>query len=187
MVWIFRILAFLIGFASLWGVVFLVLTTYGWEKVWEARFGSPDLGTVQFEDFAKGPLPNQALACPNGVCRDGDRDIISLRYGLSVDELRIALLTALDQEDSLERVDDGKDPLRLRFVQRTRLLRFPDTIRVQLFSLDAQTTTIALYSQSQVGVDDFGINKARLQRWLSRLKQYELTGNISLLTDSLTG
>ena len=58
MLWLSRILTFLIGFGALWGVVFLVVTTYGWEKVWASIHGSPDLGAVEFEGLAKGPKPN---------------------------------------------------------------------------------------------------------------------------------
>ena len=174
MLWLSRILTFLIGFGALWGVVFLVVTTYGWEKVWASIHGSPDLGTVEFEGLAKGPKPNQALICPEGLCAEGASDRVSPVYTVGVEQLSAALTKTLEQEAGLERVDDGSDPLRMRYVQRTRLMRFPDTIRIQFYPLeDGAASTLALYSQSQIGTSDFGVNLQRANRWLGRLKDLE--------------
>lgn len=173
MKWLFRILAFLIGFAALWGVVFLILTTYGWEKVWEHQFGPADQGAVIFEDFAKGPKPNQALMCPFGICKESDVDKTSPIYNVSADKLKAGLIKALASEKSLKRVDDQSDPMRLRYVQRTRLMRFPDTINIQIFALGDDSSTLALYSTSLVGESDFGVNLQRANRWLSKIKQLQ--------------
>ena len=173
MIWLYRILAFLIGFAALWGVIFLVATTYGWEKVWPYFFGPADMGDVQFEELAKGPKPNQALVCPDGICKDEDRDRTSPIYALTAADLSAKFLTSLQSETSLERVDDKSDPLRMRFIQRSRLMRYPDTIRIQFFAMGEKTSTLALYSQSQIGTSDFGVNRARLNRWLRRLSEFE--------------
>lgn len=173
MTWLFRILTFFIGFAALLGVLFLVASTYGWEKLWEDTFGPADLGTIQFEDFTKGPKPNQALICPNGICDEKSRNHASPIYNLNIDDLQSQLLRSLENENSLTRVDDESIPHSLRFVQRTRQLRFPDTIRIQLYALGKEQSTIALYSQSQIGTSDLGVNLARLKRWLKRLEQFE--------------
>jgi uncharacterized protein (DUF1499 family) len=174
MIWLSRILTFLIGFGALWGVVFLVVTTYGWEKVWLSIHGSPDLGAVEFEGLAKTSKPNQALICPDNICADDGRDQVSPIYGTDVDTLRRALIRSLEQEIGLERVDDDSDPMRLRYVQRSRLLRFPDTIRIQFYPQDdGGSSTLALYSQSQIGSSDFGVNLQRANRWLNRLKDLE--------------
>ena len=168
-------LEFILGFALLWGVLYLVATTYGWHKIWVHAFGPADMGPVQFEELTKGPRPNQALVCPKGVCLDKDRDIVSPVYALSALQLRDVLLNALQKEEGLERVDDGSDPLALRFVARTRRLQFPDTVRVRFYNLNDDSATIAIYSQSQIGRSDFGVNLARVRRWLKRLKEFEKT------------
>ncbi|MEE9313188.1 MAG: DUF1499 domain-containing protein [Rhizobiaceae bacterium] len=173
MTWLFRILTFIIGFAALLGVLFLIASTYGWEKIWESTFGPADMGAIQFEDFSKGPKPNQALICPEGICNEDSRDRVSPIYLLSVDELRSKFLKALETEQDLTRVDDKTDPLSLRFIQRTAKLRFPDTIRIQFYALGDSRSTIALYSQSQIGSSDLGVNRARLKRWLLRLQQFD--------------
>ncbi|MEE9376096.1 MAG: DUF1499 domain-containing protein [Rhizobiaceae bacterium] len=174
MTWLFRALSFLIGFGTLLGVLFLVATTYGWEKIWESTFGPADKGEIQFEDFTKGPKANQSLICPAGICDEKSIDATSPIYNLSVLELHTKLLVSLEVERSLTRVDDKTDPLKLRFVQRTRRLRFPDTVTIQLFALGTNRSTIALYSQSQIGENDIGVNHARLLRWLKRLEMFEI-------------
>ena len=100
--------------------------------------------------------------------------LISPSSSVGVEDLSAALTQSLEGEASLERVDDGSDPLRLRYVQRTRLMRFPDTIRIQFYPLeDGAASTLALYSQSQIGTSDFGVNLQRADRWLGRLKDLE--------------
>lgn len=174
MIWLNRILTFLIGFGAVWGVAFLVVTTYGWEKVWTSISGSADLGTVQFEGLAKGPMPNQVLICPDGLCRDEDRDRASPIYAVDMTMLKTALEKSLEAEPGLMRVDDGSDASRLRYVQRSRLMRFPDTIRIKFYPRENGTgSTLALYGQSQIGSGDFGVNLKRANRWLNRLSGLE--------------
>lgn len=174
MIWLNRILTFLIGFVAVWGVAFLIVTTYGWEKVWTSVSGPADLGPVQFEGLTKGPKPNQVLICPDGLCNDKDRDRASPVYAVDMAMLKTALVKSLEEEPGLTRVDDGSDPRRLRYVQRSRLLRFPDTIRIKFYPLDDEPgSTLALYGQSQIGSGDFGINLERANRWLGRLGELE--------------
>ena len=174
MIWLSRILTFFVGFAALWFVVFLVVTTYGWEKVWISIHGNPDLGPIEFQGFAKTGKPNQALICPEDLCSSQGRNDVSPVYNLPPEGLRQEFEKSLAKETSLTRVDDGSNPAKMRFVQRSRLLRFPDTVRVEFLPVeDGTKSTLALHSQSQVGHNDFRVNIKRLRRWLGRLKQFE--------------
>jgi len=56
--------------------------------------------------------------------------------------------------------------LRLVLVQRSLIFRFPDTITVQVFPQTEGGSTLAIYSRSNYGRSDLGVNKARVQRWL---------------------
>ena len=170
------ILMFLVGFLSVLVLVFLVLTAWGWENVWTRSFGDPDLGAITFDGYRKGTRPNEALACPPGLCLSQGVDIVPPTYSVDADTLKRHLLVALRAEPSLELVDETGDPAQLRFVQRSRLLRFPDTIRVQFVPLGDDRSTLALQSQSQVGRSDLGVNRARIRRWLSYLKPFEAEG-----------
>jgi uncharacterized protein (DUF1499 family) len=56
--------------------------------------------------------------------------------------------------------------LRLVLVQRSAFFRFPDTITLQVFPLPDGTSTLAIYSQSNYGYGDFGVNKDRVHSWI---------------------
>lgn len=174
MIWFSRILTFLLGFFSLWGVVFLVVTTYGWEKVWYSIHGPADLGSVQFSNLSKISGRDQILICPDLICDETHRDQISPLYATDALTLRTAFIKILEQEPSLVRVDNNSDPLRLRYVQRSRLLRRPDTISVRFYNFDSGTNaSLALYSRSHVAIPYLMENSKRAQRWLKRLKDLE--------------
>lgn len=57
------------------------------------------------------------------------------------------------------------------YVQRSRLMRFPDYISVAAVGRPEGGATVAVFSQSVYGKGDFGVNKARVDRWLSQLRE----------------
>ena len=148
------------------GAVFIL---YGREKSWEALFGSPDLGPVTFAALTKTSRPNQALLCPPDVCKAAQPDMVPPVYAVAVDDLRRSLRRIIDMEPRSERVAADATAHTERYLIRTNLMRFPDTIRVQFIDLGNNTSTIAIYAQAQIGYSDRGVNKARLQRWLQAL------------------
>ena len=56
-----------------------------------------------------------------------------------------------------------------RYIQRSALMGYPDTIVVHFFDLPDGRSTLALYSRSQLGHGDMGVNRARIERWLAKL------------------
>lgn len=158
---------------ALAAVLFFILKAYGFEKMWEVTSGPADLGPVAFDTLKKGPKPNQALICPRDLCRDQDRDDTAPVYDLTAGELKDALIQSLQAEEHLTRVDDDSDPLQIRYVQHTPLMRFPDTISVRFMPLGEKQSTIALYGRAQVGYSDMGNNLQRLKHWLARLSEHE--------------
>lgn len=148
------------------GVIFIL---YGREESWEALFGSPDLGPVEFATLHKTSRPNQALLCPVDVCKAETPDIIPPIYDVPVDKLRDAFRQIIDQEAHVKQVAADADRRTERYVIRTNLMRFPDTVRVKFIDLGNDTSTLAIYSQAQIGYSDRGVNKARVQRWLNAL------------------
>jgi len=152
---------------------FISLTLYGWDRVWLRVAGPADMGSVTFLTLQKTPKPNQALVCPTGYCVSSKIDIESPIYALSAQELRQRFINALSNEERLERVDNSEDSLKLRYVQRSKLMQFPDTIRLEFIAVDGERSTLAIYSQSQLGTSDFGVNLKRVKRWLNLLKEFE--------------
>lgn len=167
------VMATVLGLVLLVIVALLALTFYGWENVWERISGPPDLGTVTFLTLQKTPKPNQVLVCPTGYCVSAKIDLESPTYALSAQELKQRFMNAVEGKEQVQRVDDHKDELKLRYVQRTTWLKFPDTIRIEFIAIDAERSTLAIYSQSQIGSSDLGVNLERVKRWLKYLQSYE--------------
>ena len=123
---------------------------------------------LDLRTLRRAALPKDALAAPAGVGEarpDVAVPVFALSKGAFAEPLRavalaeprtrmVAAFPALDQ---------------MVFEQRTPVLGFPDTIRVQVVSLNDGVSAI-LYSRSRYGGWDVGVNRKRLRRWLARLE-----------------
>ena len=71
---------------------------------------------------------------------------------------------------------DGKvaaavqEPKQDIYVQRSAVFRFPDTIWVQPVALP-QGSSVIIYSRSNYGYGDFGVNRERVGLWLDLLRE----------------
>ncbi len=141
----------------------------GPERIW-ALFGPADLGPVSFETLKRRSSPNDALACPQDTCT-AKSDVAPPVFAVSAPDLQKAFTKVIASEPSVEQVASGDGGLTARYIQRTRIMRFPDTIVVRFIDLGDARSTIALYSRSQLGESDFGVNHARIERWLKKLSK----------------
>jgi uncharacterized protein (DUF1499 family) len=142
----------------------------GPEQVW-ALFGSADLGPIAFETVERRTSPNDALACPPDAC-NAKSDMTAPEYMVNAHDLRLAFGKMISSEPRLVAVDSDDAAMTDRYIQRSKLMRFPDTIVVRFFDRPQGRSTIALYSRSQLGKGDMGVNRARIERWLSNLDTY---------------
>ncbi len=175
MIWLTRILAFLFGFIAALIVLFSVATSYGWDRIWPSIVGPSDLGPVSFKGLKKDKPSNEALVCPLDLCEPDSIDFASPQYGVPPQRLRALLLESLELEPRLDRVDDESDPMKLRFVQYSARMKFPDTISVEVLTGPRDTSYLAVFSRSQLGQSDLGVNRARIERWLDRLRTFEVS------------
>lgn len=109
--------------------------------------------------------PNSYLVCPRDRCAAA-ADEEGPVYVVSATALRAGVRDILSAESRVELVGDEVDIFRLVFVQRSRIFRFPDTVTVQIFPLSDGTSALAMYSRSNYGRSDLGVNKARVRRWI---------------------
>ncbi|MGL4634717.1 MAG: DUF1499 domain-containing protein [Beijerinckiaceae bacterium] len=138
---------------------------------YEMVFGSPDLGPVDFETFTRSTRPNTALACPAGLCRNAKADFDPGVYNVSEEALRDAFTRhALAQPGVIPVYRHAQPglPTQDRYVQRSKLMQFPDTIDIRFIALSDNTSTLAIYSRSQIGHSDFGVNLARIRQWTQK-------------------
>ena len=156
-----------VGLATLVALAIVTFLAVGADRFWRI-FGEPDLGPVSFEELERRSTPNDALACPPELCR-ARVDVPTPLYPVPARALRLAFAKAIASEPRLSVVDANDSTLTDRYVQRSERLGFPDTIVVRLLDRPDGRSTLALYSRSQLGRSDLGVNRARIERWLARL------------------
>jgi uncharacterized protein (DUF1499 family) len=166
------------GLAMLAALLALALLLLGPARIWDL-FGPADLGPVDFARLERRSSPNDALACPEGMCGTARVDIVTPIFAMEARALRAAMTRALAAEPDLTRVAANADGLSERYVQRTRRLGFPDTIDLRYVDLPGGRSTIALYSRSKLGYGDLGANRARIERWLARLAGESSAGAVT--------
>ncbi|HEX3064959.1 MAG TPA: DUF1499 domain-containing protein [Dongiaceae bacterium] len=162
--WGSRLLWTLLAIALAFGIFQLI----GPERVW-ALIGPADLGPVSFETLQRRATANDALACPLNLCQ-AKADVTSPAFAIAAHDLRLAFGRAVADEPRLVKVDSDDSTLTERYIQRSRVMRYPDTIVVRFIDLPDGRSTIALYSRSQLGKGDLGVNLARIHRWLAALE-----------------
>jgi uncharacterized protein (DUF1499 family) len=137
------------------GVVLAVLVWRGSEPggiddLYHATVGGPDLGPVNFEN----------------LCRTARPDIVPPLYPVSAERLREIVAGIAREDPETQIVYSARWEDQDRYVARTRLMRFPDTINVRIIPIAADAATVAIYSRSQIGYSDMGANRKRIERWL---------------------
>jgi uncharacterized protein (DUF1499 family) len=158
-------------FAGLIAFVVLVLAAgqlHLLDTIYERLFGSPDLGPVAFGTVTRRTSGNDALACPPGICGSAKVDIRPPNYGQTAEMLRRSVRRYFASQGAVLVASDDAW-LHDRFVMRTLLLRFPDTVDVEIVPTDANHASLAVYSRSQIGRFDLGTNLRRLRALLEAL------------------
>jgi uncharacterized protein (DUF1499 family) len=126
---------------------------------------SADTTGVDFATLVRPSSPNTYLVCPKDRCAAAADEDGSI-YALPAAQLFERTRTVLAAEPRTELVQDQPEALRLVLVQRSFVFRFPDTITIQVFPLPDGGSTLAVYSRSNYGYGDLGVNKDRVRRWI---------------------
>ena len=159
-----------LGALALAGTV-LTMTPGARAWMWAALFGPPDLGAVDFRTLERPGTPNTWLVCPKGHCPGAVADAAPPVFAVAAPVLFAAVREAARADPLTQEVAADAAAGTLRFVARTPLMHYPDTVSVEVLEAGAERSTLALYSRSQIGRSDFGANGKRAERWLARLTQ----------------
>lgn len=134
------------------------------------RSGALDTPTREHVDpLAAAPpdRPNWALALPAGLDAAAAATIETPVYAGDP----VALLNIFDDAvlalPRVRRVAD--EPLAKTYVQRSALIGYPDYVSVRAVALGPGRASLAIYSRSVYGYSDWGVNAARVGRWLALL------------------
>jgi uncharacterized protein (DUF1499 family) len=150
-------------------LVAALLTTaiLGRERLLATVFGPVDLSPIDFRTLTRKPRPNQYLLCPSQYCA-ATPDAVSPVYAVPAPVLKDRWLTMLARQPRMVPIAVSADGLQYDFLQRSLLLRFPDTITVRFIPLGETQSTLAIYSRSHYGYADFGVNRRRVAAWLEK-------------------
>jgi uncharacterized protein (DUF1499 family) len=133
-------------------------------------FGPPDTRPVDFASLVRRTSPNDALACPEGLCRvkvDLITPALSVSTTDALSRLEAAMFARPEAATKVSETINGTVIQRVYLI-RTPLMRFPDVLQLRLEEKDGKTL-VALYSASQIGYGDQGANRARIEALLRSL------------------
>ena len=133
---------------------------------------SAETGAIDFATLVRSGHPNDALACPADLCT-AKVDFTTAPVALSAADLAAKVAAVLPTQPRTELISQsgpaGDGSVEFVLVQRTLVFRFPDTVNVLVRPVDAGHAHIAIYSRSNYGYGDFGVNLARVKDWLEKL------------------
>jgi uncharacterized protein (DUF1499 family) len=144
--------------------VFLI----GWDNTMRMLMPDPAPERVDFKTLAGHAAPNRYLACPHDYCA-GPPDRVSPDFDMSSTALRDRWMAMIAKQPRVTRTGADDTALQYDFVQRSRFFRFPDLITVRFIPLGENRSTLAVYSRSRYGREDFGVNRKRVEAWLAAL------------------
>jgi|APTNR8051073442_1049403.scaffolds.fasta_scaffold05503_3 uncharacterized protein (DUF1499 family) len=123
---------------------------------------------VDFATLTPTARPNNWLVAPESAVR-ASVDAIAPVFEVPPARLAKAWLAVVRAEPRTIIIAVSTDGLKVEASQRSRVFRFVDRISAQVFPMDADRSTIAVYSRSLVGYWDMRVNRLRIERWLNAL------------------
>ncbi|CAG9467860.1 unnamed protein product [Pedinophyceae sp. YPF-701] len=131
-----------------------------------------------FATFKPTWMPHKYLVAPTSLCTNASPNQVADVYeGVSPSSLRDAWKSMIAKQPRTTEEKSFPDVEQYCFIQRSAKMEFPDDIIVQFFDAQrfspdapAGSSTLAVYSCSEMGVGDMGVNKHRVKTWLAALK-----------------
>ncbi|MDA0369774.1 MAG: DUF1499 domain-containing protein [Proteobacteria bacterium] len=124
--------------------------------------------TMDLRSIERARSLNDALACSPGLCR-AKPEFESAIFLLGKKDLLDRARAVITAEPRTELIGKDIGLNQLVFVQRSASFGFPDTIWVQSADVD-QRTSVIIYSRSNYGYWDLGVNRDRVRDWLKKLE-----------------
>jgi uncharacterized protein (DUF1499 family) len=128
----------------------------------------PAASWIDFAALDSGRSTNRALACAPDICSGAISYSAAPEFSISAETLSG---TILKLEPSAEQRVEANGDIHLRWVAVTPAFRFRDDVDVLLRPVGKQTTRMAVYSRSRIGLADLGTNARRIDDLVERLRQ----------------
>jgi uncharacterized protein (DUF1499 family) len=120
---------------------------------------------VNFNKLSLPSTPNYYVVCQ--TC-DGKNQEKSPVYPVSMSQLEKAWQDLIAKQPRVTLLKS--QGAQYQYVQRSAFFRFPDIIDVEFIALSSERSSINIFSRSVYGYSDFGVNRKRVQQWVSALK-----------------
>jgi hypothetical protein len=126
--------------------------------------------TINFKDIKRRNRPNEYLVCPKDFCRRAIPDELSETYDVSSGELFTWFISLIESMPRTTILSKRNRHLVVEF--RSKLFQFSDLVDVLVIPVEADRSTLAIYSRSKLGYYDFNANQKRVKELLRRLDKY---------------
>ena len=132
------------------------------------KFDGKAAGLGSMTNFAQlenrnGPsvVSNEYIVAPRGVAPRA-RVVEAPSFAIPADKLFQVIESVMNSEPNIEFIDRDASNLRVEYVQRTPIFRFPDIITLMAVPQTSSSSSIAVHSYSIYGAGDLGVNKSRV-------------------------
>ena len=146
-----------------------VIAYVGREQALTLAFGAVKYEPIDFSNLTLGLKSNQFLVCRSDLCKVKPH-LVSPTYNFPVEVLMKRWVSMISKQIRIESGPIDTSLVQYDYIQRTALVRYPDSITVRFIALGNNRSTLAIYSRSHYGKSDFGVNEARIRAWLSALR-----------------
>lgn len=126
-----------------------------------------DLGFTDFDTLQPPDSPNNWLVAPADFAPSHPDETAPV-FDVPAERLARAWVLVV-KEQPRTNVAVSEDGLRVEAEQRSAVFGFVDRISARFVPLGPDRSTLIAYSRSEVGYWDLGVNRGRLQDWLSIL------------------
>lgn len=118
------------------------------------------------EDWHVDPEAAERTGRPNDylIAPGGDREPVVT--AMAPGEVLARLDVAATVEPGVERLAGAPEEGLVTYVQRSRLMGYPDAISLRAVP-EGDGARLTAWSRSRFGHSDLGVNRARVERWLS--------------------
>ena len=123
---------------------------------------------IDFKTLTLNWKPNQFLVLPAGYPAAAKPHRASPVFAAAPGDVLAALKAVALAEPRTTVSSEGASQIEL--VQRSKLFGFPDFITVESVATAPGRSALAIYSRAKLGIRDFGVNRARIERWLTALE-----------------
>jgi uncharacterized protein (DUF1499 family) len=126
---------------------------------------------TNFATLVRSSSPNSRLIAPVAAAAAVQADAVAPVLEVPAARLAEAWSTIVRAQPRTRVIAVSEDGLQVEAEQRTALFGFVDRISFRAVSVDAGRATFFVYSRSQTGSWDLGVNRRRLRRWLAALEE----------------